>query len=323
MRLNYSPEGASSSLAVVAPFFLLVLMVIGFTGCASLERVPHETESFLIERALHTRQSAGAALEEGDYLAAVSKYREAYDLEKRIGNDSGRILDLVGMGRAYTGLGRTEVAVSVLTDAVRQAFKSRDDRGLSMAYSALARAYLMTGNLDLAVKNIEDALTLERSGGGADLNTLNLAGVIYLEAGRLDEAASLANTAIDAQDQSPPSSSLSESYRVMAGILVRKEDLPLAMVYFNMAYSVDEKLGDNEALALDLGGSADALLGAGKFEKAASRLKKSYVLNREAGLLERALGNLDKLVEVYVAMGDKKNELYFRTMREAVLSDMR
>ncbi len=303
-------------------FFFLVLGVAALFGCASVEK-PQPVAPFLMERSLGARRAGEAAYDAGDYLEALVRFREARDIDARAGDEGGRIRDLIGMGRAYTGLGRVNEAVRTLTDAVRLSFSSRDTRGLAGAYEALAGAYLRAGEYGPAVKNIDDALALEKSGDGYEPRTLNLAGRIYLEAGRPEEAGSLLEIATKEGDPSRPSPGLADSYRLMARVLARRGESTGAMEFFKKAYDTDLSLGRKAKTALDLRGLAGILSGDGRYEEAASRLKESLSLDTEDGDRAAMAGDLERLVEVYRAMGDKRSARYYRAMKEAVITDMR
>ncbi len=324
MDYSQRPLLRGGRILAAGPVFFLLLVLAGVFGCAPVEKPGLEAEdSFLRGRALRVRSEGLAAHEEGDYMAALVRFREAYGIDSDLGDAGGRVADLVGMGRAQTALGSVPEALRTLTSAVKLAFSSRDDQGLAGAYAALAEAFLRTNRYDLAVKNVEDALSLERAGGGAAGRTLNLAAEIYLGAGRTDEAAAAVEKAIAAQDEERPTPVLAASYRLMARVLARRGDATMATAYYRKAFDVDESLGNVRLMALDLRGSAGLLAGAGWYDEAASLFKKSYLLNRQAGLVDEAMSDLDKLVEVYRAMGDKKSERYYRAMKEAVRSDTR
>ncbi len=321
MKYRYMP-GRASRYPAMAGYFFLLLMAVTFYGCATAEKTPTE-DTFLLERARHTRESGNAAYAEGDYRRALLKYREAFEIDSRINGQSGQISDLIGAGRAYTGLGNEEQATRYLTRAVKKAFSSRDDRGLSRAYSALARSYLKGRKYSLALQNVNDAISLERAGGREPLELFNLAAVIYLKAGRLNEAGLMIESALRAVATAPGPARLADIYRIKAVILSKKGDIAGSMRYFDMAYDVDRALEDNRKMALDLWSAAVVLIDSGRYDEAVTRLKKSYLLYRKSGFLEGAVRDLDKLVEVYLALGDKKSERYYRNMKEAVLADMR
>ncbi|MFQ5427382.1 MAG: tetratricopeptide repeat protein [Thermodesulfobacteriota bacterium] len=307
-------------------FFSLILSVIVISGCTVLEKTPEVEESFFLERAGEIRKSADEAYAEGHYQRALSMYREAYEIDIKKGRASDRVSDLIGMGRSNTGLGRTSEAERHLTRAVEAAFSSRDESVLSAAYGALAGLYLKTGDTRLAMVNIKDALRLQGTGRTPPAALLNLAGLIYIKAGKLDEAAAALEKAISAVQQEQagrPSPALADSYRIMAAILAETERRTEAILYFKRAYDIDTWLGDDRKRALDLWGYAGLLFDSKRYDEAAEKLKMSYRLNMKSGSLEGAIRDLDKLVEVYMAMGDKRSESYYRTMKEAVLSDMR
>ncbi|MFQ5353669.1 MAG: tetratricopeptide repeat protein [Thermodesulfobacteriota bacterium] len=304
----------------------MIFSAFVFYGCMAVEQTPVVEDSFFLERARVIREGAEEALALGHDLRALSMFREAYAIDNTRGTPGDRVSDLIGMGRASAGLDRIPDAERYLTRAVTLSFSSRDEMGLAAAYAALARLYLKTGNTRLAAANITDAIRLHASPGTSYAELLNLAGVIYIEAGRLDEAAGAVETAVRAVEQSAEAKTspvLADSYRIMAEILARMGRSSEAMLYFTRAYDTDTWLGDDRKRALDIWGYAGLLFDARRYTEAATWLKRSYSLNMKSGYLEGAIRDLDKLVEVYIALGDKRSELYYRTMKEAVLSDMR
>jgi tetratricopeptide (TPR) repeat protein len=209
--------------------------------------------------------------------------------------------------------------------AVKLAFSSRDDKGLASAYTALARSYLEADRYSLAIKNINDALSPTRAGKGATLELYNLAARIYLRAGRFDEAGAMIEKALNevSREGGAPSAGVSGTYRVKAGILSKKGDSISAITYFDMAYAVDVRLGDEKNMALDLWGSAVVLMDLGRYNEAIIHLKKSFLLYRKSNYIKGAIIDIDKLVELYTAIGDKSSESYYRNMRDAIKADMR
>jgi len=305
-------------------FFFLFLIACFFSGCAVSDKAPRD-DGFLLERARLIRESGRLAYTEGDYQSSLLSFREALVIDRQIKDKSGEISDLTGMGRACTGLDRPELAQKYLTEAVKKAFSSRDDKGLAWAYSALAESYLRGGYFNLAMQNVNDAISLTRSGGRESIEMLNLAASIYLAAGRLDEASAMAESAMKAQTSifPSPSAALAVTYRLKAGILSKKGDIDSALRYYDMAFSVHERLGHEKNMALDLWSAAVVLVAAQRYGEAINRLKESYLLYRKIVFPEGAVKDIDKLVEVYAALGDKKSESYYLNMREALLADMR
>jgi len=324
MDYQYIPGRALRYFAKAGYFFLFLLLIYSFYGCAPVEKLPQE-DTFLHDRAMLIRERGDIAYVEGDYQRALLSFRDALVIDRRL-NDQGReITDLIGMGRAYTGLGRMELAGKNLMKAVRLAFSSRDDKGLARAYTALARNYLRANIYDRAIENINDAISLTQAGGGATLGPYTLAARIYLRAGRLDDAEAMIDKALSevSREGAVPSFEISDTYRVKAGILSKKGDSASAISYFDKAYAVDARQGDEKNMALDLWSSAVVLMDLGRYKEAITHLKRSFLLYRKSGSIKGAMRDIDKLVEIYIAIGDKSSESYYRNMREAMTADMR
>jgi len=324
MEYQYIPGRALPCFAKAGYFFLFLLLIYSFYGCAPVENLPHE-DTFLHDRAMLIRERGELAYGEGDYQMALVSFRDALVIDRRLNEQGRQISDLIGMGRAYTGLGRMELARKNLIKAVKLAFSSRDDKGLAKAYTALARSYLRADIYSRAIENINDAISLTRAGGGSTLELYNLAALIYLRAGRLDEAEGMIDKALNAVngEGAAQSAAVSDTYRVKAGILSKKGDYDSAISYFDMAYAVDVRQGDEKNMAFDLWSSAVVLMDLGRYKEAIRHLKKSFLLYRKSGYIKGAMRDIDKLVEIYTAMGDKSSESYYRNMREAMTVDMR
>jgi len=324
MEYQHIPGRALRCFAVAGRFSLFLLLIYSFYGCAPVENVPVE-DTFLHDRAMLIRERGDLAYGEGDYQRALLSFRDALVIDRRLNEQGREITDLIGMGRAYTGLGRTELADRYLMKAVKLAFSSRDDKGLAKAYTALARLYLRANIYNLAIKNINDAISLTRARGGAALELYNLAALIYLRAGRLDDAEAMIDKALNAinREGAALTAGVSDTYRVKAGILSKMGDSDAAISYFDMAYAVDARKGDEKNMALDLWSSAVVLMDLGRYNEAITHLKKSFLLYRKSGYIKGAMRDIDKLVEIYIAIGDKSSESYYRNMREAMTADMR
>lgn len=325
MRLFYNFSTSSPSLRSTRLLFLLLLSTLFIYGCTAPEKAPVSEDSFFAKRAGDIRESGSAAYLDGDFMRALSLFREAYKIDSTTGAPGELVSDLIGIGQANAGLGRMAEAERYLTKSVHIAFTSRDESRLGDAYAALAGFYLENGNLRLATENIDDAIRLHGTGAGASAALLNLAGSIYLQSGSLDTAAGSVQEAITRAEAAGagPSPVLGDSYRIMAEILAKQGRGGEAGLYFTRAYDVDTWLDNDRKRALDLSGYAGMLFSARRYAEAAAKLKDSYRLNMKSGFIDGAIRDIDKLVEVYIAMGDKKSESYYRTMREAVLSDIR
>jgi len=324
MESTYIPCRVSCFFIRAGRFFLLLLFIFILYGCATVEPPPPD-ETFLQERSLSVREKGALAYTEGDYQRSLFSFSEAFEIDRRRDDKSVQISDLIGMGRAYTGLGQSETAHKYLTKAVTLSFSTKDDKGLANAYSALAESYFKEGKYSLAIKNINDAISLNKAGERESSELYNLAAIIYLGAGRLVEADAMINSAMKLPGPVFPSDSkgLAHTFRVKARILSRQGDITTAMSYFTMAYAVDFRLKNEKGMALDLWDSALVFIDSARYSEAVTPLKKSFTLYRKGGFIEEALRVIDKLVEVYRALEDKSSESYYRNMREALLADMR
>ncbi len=325
IRIKFILIKKPSRFGRVLTLFVLVLVPMFFNGCTVSEKTSVIEDSFFIKRAATIRESGHLAYLEGDYLRSLLMYRDAYVIDSSSGTPGVQVADLIGMGRAYTGLGRMSEAERFITRSVQLAFASRDENKLADAYGALADFYLKKGNISLAALNINDAIRLHDSHSAGYAELLNLGGLIYIKAERIDEAEAAVQKAITiiGRAEGKPSHVLADSYRAMGKVLAAKGENREAGLYFTRAYDMDTWLGNDRKRALDLFGHAVMLFDSQRYGEAAEKLKLSYRLNMKSAFIEGAIRDIDKLVEVYIAMGDKRSESYYRTMREAVLRDSR
>ncbi len=127
--------------------FALIVIVVSFNGGVAFCALE--------------RQSAGeAAVERGDFEAAVTAWREEARRYEANRNASGRIRALVNLAEAYQELGRPELALTTLEMARDAATRSADKRGLIAIKNSLGSLYTRSGKSALAEPLLMESLAL-------------------------------------------------------------------------------------------------------------------------------------------------------------------
>ncbi len=293
---------------------LLLSAVSLVPGCAARTKGGDESP-YLLEMAAKAGSQGGEAYARGDFKVALDRFKTALKIDRSIDNRSAEIMDLVNIGRVLIVLGDYDGAAVYLNDAVSMAVQTNDAANLGSALSTLAKAAYMTGDVQAALNHLERALSVkggERKETGA---ILNLKGLIYMDAGRADEASVIFKKALALNKRRKDDLERANSYRGLAEISRINGDLDTALERYRAAYEIDRGLGDPGKIALDLNSMASLHLKQGRLEEAAFLFERSYAVNLNSGRTTRALANLDSVISAYQALGDEQKALYYIEIR--------
>jgi tetratricopeptide (TPR) repeat protein len=246
---------------------------------------------FFVAPALADWQAdARAALTDREYQKAVDIIAKSGDVTTADG--------LLMRGEAYFEMGRVLDAEKDVTSAVKL------DEGHAAAQASLALIYAKQRAVDLALTHAEKAVELQRTA-----DTLYSRGVVYLGAGRIDEALTDIEAAIALNGKNP------DFHRARGAILRYRSKFDEAMTEFNLALKFDKKpykvYLETASLHVLRGNPVDAKGDIDKAVNAAPELYYGY-LGRAAvkeayGEMEAALTDYTKAIQ----LAPQVAELYF------------
>jgi len=221
---------------------------------------PPSGEAAVIE----ANRRADAYLRSNDLEGAARQYREAIRLARSVEDAESIATNAINLSIVYQRLGRA--------DDARASLGLLLDRG-QLPYSSerMAQAALRRSVLDLEERRTASANEwLERAAGycgqrGCAVSSAihNVRGQLALEAGRLDQAAASAKTALSTSRASGDRAETANALRLLGTISIRTGDAGTAAGYLGEALTIDRELAAPHKIYLDLIalGRASALRG--------------------------------------------------------------
>lgn len=291
------------------------LLLIGCGGPSA------PTLSAIHEKAAEHNQKAAKAVEEGNYDKALAHYMEALKINRSIENTQGIAVNLINIAVLYQKKGKTsllgphsggfagENESPKATDAhefIDIAFSMPDINNEIKSDAAYekARIYLKEKNTAKAKEWVNKSLSVDK--GLRAGSRWNLMGRISFAEGKYDEAAAMANTALNLNRENKQKAEESNSLRLMAEINAQKGLYPESRELYKKALEIDKELGDSKKIAMTLRGIGMLSLKQGHFQEAAIFYMRAYDVSSNAGDTEGTSEALDSLSDAYRKSGDDK-----------------
>ena len=214
--------------------------------------------------AIEANRRADTYLRSGDLEGAARQYREAIRLARSVEDAESIATNAINLSIVYQRLGRADDARASLALLL--------ERG-QLPYSSerMAQAALRRAVLDLEERRFASANEwLERAaaycgqrGCAASSAIQNVRGQLALEAGRLDQAAASAKTALSTSRASGDRAESANALRLLGTISIRAGDAAAATAHLGEALAIDRELAVPRKIYLDLIalGRASALRG--------------------------------------------------------------
>ena len=272
------------------------LLLIGCGGPSA------PTLSAIHEKAVEHNQKAAKAVEEGNYEKALAYYMEALRVNRSIENTEGIAVNLINIAVLYQKKGKISDAHEFVDIAFSMPDISNEIRS-DAAYEK-ARIYLKEKNTAKAKEWVNKSLSADK--GLREGSRWNLMGRISFAEGKYDEAAAMANTALNLNRENKQRAEESNSLRLMAEINAQKGLYSESRELYKKALEIDKELGDSKKIAMTLRGIGMLSLKQGHFQDAAIFYLRAYDVSSNAGDTEGTLEALDSLSDAYRKSGDDK-----------------
>ena len=306
MNKQCQVSGASKKLFTVhcSLFTVLLLFTVHcslFTvvGCGGAQT---QILSAVNLRAIEYNQNAAKAMEKGDYEKALAYYMEALKINRSIENTEGIAVNLINIAVLYQKKGNTSNAHEFVDIAFSMPDISNEIRS-DAAYEK-ARIYLKGKNTAKAKEWVDKSLSLNK--GLREGSRWNLMGRISFAEGKYDEAAAMANTALNLNRENKQRAEESNSLRLMAEINAQKGLYSESRELYKKSLEIDKELGDSKKIAMTLRGIGMLSLKQGHFQDAAIFYMRAYDVSSNAGDTEGTSEALDSLSDAYRKSGDDK-----------------
>jgi len=239
--------------------FALVLTLLA--ACVAAPPAPSQSggEAAVVE----ANRRADAYLRGGDLEGAARQYREALRVARSVEDPEGIAANAINLSIVYQRLGRPEDARASLAPLLERS-------PLAFSSDRLAQAALRRSLLDLEEGRTADASAwLERAaaycGRSCSVSPAiqNVRGQLALEAGRPDQAAAAARTALAASRAAGDRAETANALRLLGGVALKSGDAAGAIGNLGEALAIDKEMAAPRKIYLDLVGlgRASALKG--------------------------------------------------------------
>ena len=212
---------------------------------------------------IEANRRADAYLRAGDLEGAARQYREAVRVARSVEDPEGIAANAINLSIVYQRLGRPEDARASLALLLERS-------PLAFSSERLAQAALRRSVLDLEEGRTADASAwLERAAAYCGRSCTvspaiqNVRGQLALEAGRPDQAAAAARTALAASRAAGDRAETANALRLLGGVALKSGDAAGAIGNLGEALAIDKEVAAPRKIYLDLVGlgRASALKG--------------------------------------------------------------
>ena len=290
-----------------------------FFGCASAKKT--ELPAIQIE-AIDFNQRGVLAVEAGKYNKALIEFQTALQLNTSVDNQKGIAVNLLNLGRLYLLMERFDDARTTFNRVVHIGVGLNDQFILSEGYASLGRYYYLTGgnNNKDAIDNMEKAAAIDRKQGYRTIgNRLNIMGMAYKADNKPEEAEKVFNDALKLNKGYDMEADIADSLRGLGDIWVEKEDYEKAGELYENALAIDKKLGLSAKISIDLSNLGILSLRENNTKKAMDFFLRAYAIDSSRGNDRRTLKLLDKIIDIYTALGDKNSAEAYSLEKERLI----
>ena len=255
-------QSSRAKVTTVLLRYCAIALLFVFIGCGGAQT---QTLSAVNLRAIEYNQNAAKAMEKGDYEKALAYYVEALRVNRSIENTEGIAVNLINIAVLYQKKGNTSNAHEFVDIAFSMPDISNEIRS-DAAYEK-ARIYLKEKNTAKAKEWVDKSLSLNK--GLREGSRWNLMGRISFAEGKYDDAAAMANTALNLNRENKQRAEESNSLRLMAEINAQKGLYSESRELYKKSLEIDKELGDSKKIAMTLRGIGMLSLKQGHFQDAA------------------------------------------------------
>lgn len=256
----------------------------------------------------------------GDFPEALTRFREALDIYRDIGDDAAVATSLNNLSVVLGfDIGDFQRAVDYQLQALAIRERIGDEEGRYQSYNSLGVIYDGLGDEDRAVQYLDQALAGWRKLGlqpriAATLN--NLSGV-YAEQGHRERALEAQRQALAIREELGSRSGIAYSLASIGTILADMGRLEEARPNLEQSLALRRELGERKTEAQSLLALARLARLEGRHAVAAERLDEALAIAREVSAAEEERDVFRELAALREARGDHRGALSaFRTFDE-------
>lgn len=294
------------------------LLLTVFLGCASAK--DNELPRALTEAA-DFNQKGVDEVAAGNYDRALIAFQRALNLNMGMDNQKGMAVNFINIGRLHILMDNFDDAKTMFDSAIKIGAGLNDQFILSEGYASLGRYYYLAGNDKDAVDVLEKAVIIDRKEGHRTVSSrLNALGIIYKEGGRIEEAEKVYNNALKAGKAYEMYADVADSFRGLGDILAKRGDYKKAMALYENALLSDKKAGNAAGISVGLFKlGVLSIENNGDSKTALDFFLRAYTVDSSRGDIKRTLKDLNKIIEIYEEIGDKRSVEAYLLKKEMLL----
>lgn len=293
-----------------------------FFGCASTK--PPEISKIQI-KAIDFNQRGVLAVEAQKYDKALVEFKTALQLNTSVDNQKGIAINLLNLGRLYLLMERFNDAKTTFDKVVNIGIGLNEQFILSEGYASVGRYYYIIGNNNKdAIDNMEMAAAIDRKQGYHTIgNRLNIIGMAYKADNKPGDAEKAFNDALQLNKGYDMEADMADSLRGLGDIWIEKGDYKKAGDFYENALAIDKKLGLSAKISIDLSNLGTLNLRGNYTKKALDFFLRAYAVDSSRENDKRTLKLLDKIIDIYTALGDKNSAEAYSMEKEKLIKKER
>lgn len=232
---------------------------------------------------------------QGDFASALKRYREAAEIMMKIPDaKEGLTNSLSNIGNIYYSIGRFDIALDYLTQALDNAASISDSSGMALCYNNIGNIYLSINDLKTAIKFFSKAekIRLMHKNMQSLALVYNNLGEAYLGLDKIDEALRYNKLSLEISTRFNDNEGVISSLINISEIYTRQGEYDQAMINYKEALRLSNLKSDRFL-------HASVLQGIGQLKLKHEDFDDAITYFREALALVEKTGNDLVLQEIY------------------------
>jgi len=263
--------------------------------------------------------------QKGEYLTAVSWYKQAADIDNRTGNKKDLAMRLNNIGQAYSAMGNFSLALDYLREALELDRSFGDSAKIAIRLNNIGIVYFKFEQFQKALDFFHEAWKIDslRKDSTYYSIRLNNIGKVYLSAGKYSAAERFFRLALESDRAIGNERDMAIRYSNLGQTYFGSDNFKKALDYFQKALEIDSKFMSKHGMASDLYYIGKSLKKLGRNKESLEYLKMAeeqaseidypdvliQIYNERANL-EETDGNTIKALEYYKKWALLKDSIY-------------
>ena len=249
-------------------------------------------------------------VEEGDYYAAIEKYKEILDIAKKQGDKENTTLCCLNLGIFYHEIKNYERSIDYCDEYVK--LTSQDDEGQATANEILGSSYQNLGKYKDAIPYYEQALEFCKDNSDQKLEITGNLGIVYKEVGEYKEAINKLKIAIQLLSNNVEHTDFRYILNLGLGCAYTEEkQYEEATEYLKCSLRLAMRLTDDKKLAETYRSLADVAMRQCKLQDAINYLNKWQEAARIVGDRAEIAAAKQKLGRAHLMSNEPKKAIKY------------